>query len=163
FVPCSVRGRIIAYLGVSRTEKGDFLSSDDLDLLVSLAGYLGIALENARLYQSLERKAEEFERLKEFSGNIVESMNVAILAADLEDRVESWNTQLERLTGVSRDHAVGRRLSELLPSDLCQSLEQIRGETGVHHVLKFHMKPEANGTNGGKNGHSNGHVVNLAV
>ena len=27
--PCAVRGRTIAYLGVSRTEKGDFLSSDD--------------------------------------------------------------------------------------------------------------------------------------
>ncbi len=45
-----------------------------------------------RLYRSLQRKVEEYERLKEFSENIVESINVGILAADLEDRVESWNT-----------------------------------------------------------------------
>lgn len=161
YVACSVRGKTIAYLGVSRTESGDFLSSEDLDLLVSLAGYLGIAIENARLYQSLERKVEEFERLKEFSENIVESINVGILAADLEDRVESWNTQLERLTGVSREQAVGRRLCELLPADLCQRLDQVRGQTGVHHVLKFALKSAVNGnghSNGHANGHSNGHA-----
>ena len=35
----------------------------------------------SRLYRSLQRKAEEYERLKEFSENIVESINVGILAA----------------------------------------------------------------------------------
>jgi two-component system NtrC family sensor kinase len=93
YVPCLVRGRTIAYLGLSRTDKGDFLSSDDLELLVTLAGYVGIAVENARLYQSLQGKVEENERLKEFNENIVESINVGILAADLEDRVESWNAR----------------------------------------------------------------------
>ena len=96
YLPCTARGRTIAYLGVSRTESGDFLSSDDVDLLVTLSGYVGIAIDNALLYQSLERKAEEYERLKEFSENIVESIHVGILAADLEDRVESWNSQMER-------------------------------------------------------------------
>ena len=92
YLPCTVRGRTIAYLGISRTADGDYLSSVDVELLVTLAGYVGIAIENATLYRSLQRKVEEYERLKEFSENIVESINVGILAADLEDRVESWNT-----------------------------------------------------------------------
>ena len=52
-------------------------------------------------------RSEEYERLKEFSENIVESIHVGILAADLEDRVESWNSQIEKLTGISRSDAVG--------------------------------------------------------
>ena len=124
YLPCSARGRTIAYLGVSRTETGDFLSSDDVELLVTLSGYVGIAIDNAMLYQSLARKVEEYERLKEFSENIVESINVGILAADLDDRVESWNSQIEKLTGISRDDALGRKpLRELLPADLCDQLE----------------------------------------
>ena len=99
------RGRTIAYLGVSRTDKGDFLSSDDLELLVTLSGYVGIAIENAAALPLAAAKVAEYERLKEFSENIVESINVGILAADLEDRVESWNTQIERLTGIPREHA----------------------------------------------------------
>ncbi len=137
YLPCEVRGRTIAFLGVSRTEDGDFLSSVDVELLQTLSGYVGIAIENARLYRSLQSKVEENERLKEFSENIVESINVGILAVDLEDRVESWNTQVEQLTGVRREKAVGRRLSELLPADLVEQFGRVRGENGIHHIYKF--------------------------
>jgi two-component system NtrC family sensor kinase len=142
YLPCSARGRTIAYLGVSRTETGDFLSSDDVELLVTLSSYVGIAIDNAMLYRSLARKVEEYERLKEFSENIVESINVGILAADLEDRVESWNSQIERLTGIVREDAVGRKLAEVLPADLCEILDAARGETGVHNIYKFVLRPK---------------------
>ena len=56
YIPCKVRGRTIAYLGVSRTEDDDFLSSVDVELMVTLSGYVGIAIENANLYRSLQRK-----------------------------------------------------------------------------------------------------------
>jgi len=58
-------------------------------LLETLAGYIGIAIQNARLYASLEQKASEYERLKDFNENIVESISVGVLAVDLEDRIES--------------------------------------------------------------------------
>src|SRR5579872_7477121 len=148
YLPCSARGRTIAYLGVSRTESHDFLSSEDVELLLTLSGYVGIAIDNAKLYQSLERKADEYERLKEFSENIVESINVGILAADLDDRVESWNTQIERLTGIPRQQATGRRLSELFPAELCERFEQLRGETGVQNIYKFILRAEKHAANG---------------
>jgi PAS domain S-box-containing protein len=141
YLPCSARGRTIAYLGVSRTDAGDFLSSDDVELLVTLCGYVGIAIDNATLYRSLARKVDEYERLKEFSENIVESINVGILAADLDDRVESWNSQIEKLTGIARLNAVGRPLRELLPEELCAQLDGVRGEAGVHNIYKFLLRP----------------------
>jgi two-component system, NtrC family, sensor kinase len=179
YFPCTVRGRTIAYLALSRTDKGDFLSSDDVELLTTLAGYVSIAVENARLYSSLQRKVEEYERLKEFSENIVESINVGILAADLNDCVESWNTQIERLTGIPRDAALGRPLSELFPAQLCEVFDQVRRQTGVHNIYKFVLPAPAAAVavaNGGGNGHANGngkgngnpagpgaHILNLAI
>jgi two-component system NtrC family sensor kinase len=141
YLPCTVRSRTIAYLGASRTNDGDYLSTVDVELLVTLAGYVGIAIENASLYRSLQRKVEEYERLKEFSENIVESINVGILAADLEDRVESWNAQIERLTGIPREQAVGRRLGELFPAELAAGFHQARGDTGVQHIYRAALKP----------------------
>jgi signal transduction histidine kinase len=157
YLPCTVRGRTIAYIGVSRTSDGDYLSSVDVELLLMLAGYVGIAIENASLYRSLQRKVEEYERLKEFSENIVESINVGILAADLDDRVESWNTQIEHLSGVPRDQALGRKLSDLFPASLTDQFDRVRGETGIHHIYKFVLKPAA--ASGVANGNGNGHGI----
>ena len=173
YIPCQSRGQTIAYLGVSRTSKGDFLTSDDLELLVTLSRYVGIAIENGRLYRSLASKVEQYERLKDFSENIVESINVGILAADLDDRVESWNSQIEALTGITREQAIGRRLEDLFPADLVEEFNKTRGENGIHHVYKYALRPETmpaefrprafaaaaqqrTGHNGGGNGAGNG-------
>ncbi len=136
YVSCKSRGKIIAFLGVSRTTEGDFLSSDDIELLVTLSNYVAIAIENSRLYSSLQHKADEYERLKEFSENIVESINVGILAADLDDRVESWNSQIEKMTGIPRRDAVGKRLAELFPPELCLKFNDVRGDEGIHNLYK---------------------------
>jgi nitrogen-specific signal transduction histidine kinase len=170
YFPCTVRGRTIAYLALSRTDKGDFLSSDDVELLTTLAGYVSIAVENTRLYRSLQRKMEEYERLKEFSENIVESINVGILAVDLNDCVESWNTQIERLTGTPREAALGRRLAELFPAELCKEFDEVRGQTGVHNIYKFVLRGPAGLASGNSNGNGNAngngsgtHTLNLAI
>src|SRR3984893_13677785 len=64
-------------------------------------------------------------------------MNVGILAAGLDDRVESWNTQMERLSGIGRADAVGRTLAELFPATLVEQFERTRGEMSIHHLDKF--------------------------
>jgi PAS domain S-box-containing protein len=174
YVPCQVRGRTIAYLGASRTVDGSFLSSEDVELVTTLAGYVGIAIDNALLYRSLKQKVEEYERLKEFSENIVESINVGIVAADLEDRVGSWNSQMETLTGISRERATGQRLRDLFPAAFMQSLDETRELAGVHQLYKIPLRQRAwgqfaaAGANG--NGNGNGHtasqaerLVNLAI
>ncbi|MEQ1884352.1 MAG: ATP-binding protein [Bryobacteraceae bacterium] len=140
YLPCNARGRTIAYLGVSRTESGDFLSSEDMELLATLSGYVGIAIDNGNLYRSLERKVEEYERLKEFSENIVESIHVGIVAAGLNDRVESWNSQMEKLTGIPREVAIDQSLRDLLPGDLCLALDPGPEESGIHNVYKFNLR-----------------------
>ncbi len=160
YLPCIFRGRTLAWLGVSRSTKGDFLSSDDIDLLASLAGYIAMAVENARLYRSLAAKAEQYERLKEFSENIVESINVGILAADLEDRVESWNSQIERLTGIPRHAALNRRLADLFPAEMATHFDALRGDSQVHQLYKIPLRRDAFHVSAGNGNGSNGNGSN---
>lgn len=167
YVTCRSRGRVVAYFGVSRTTDGDFLSSDDIDLLITVSRYVAIAIENTRLYSSLQRKVDEYERLKEFSENIVESINVGILAVDLNDCVESWNTQIEKLTGIPRNKALGRRLCDLFSPELCQKFDEVRGEAGIHNAYKVPLRPRFDMVTENGNGHSRPEVreslVNLAI
>ncbi len=144
FVPCRIREHTVAVLGLGKTVDGDFLSSDDVELVETIAGYLAVALDNAQLYSSLEQKALEIARLKDFSENIVESLNVGVLAVDLEGIVESWNTRMEQLFGVTRQEAMGRQLGSLLPQELAREIaargdqEQITGiyKQRLHHQGK---------------------------
>src|SRR6185436_11016117 len=103
FIPCRVKDRVIAYIALGRTENGDYLTSEDLELLETVSDYVGIALENARLYRSLEQKASEYQSLKDFSENIIESINVGVLVQDVDGCVAGWNKALEMLTGIKRD------------------------------------------------------------
>jgi PAS domain S-box-containing protein len=135
--------RTIAVIGLGRTMGGDFLSSEDVELLESLASYIGIALQNASLYARLEEKIGEFERLKEFNENIVESINVGILALDLDDRIESWNAQMEAMYAFSRAEALGQRLQDVFPAEFIEALEGFRNEQGVHHLYKFPLTTRA--------------------
>ncbi len=147
YLPCRVSdgasSRTIAVIGLGRTIGGDFLSSEDVELLESLASYIGIALQNASLYARLEKQINEFERLKEFNENIVESTNVGILAVDLEERIESWNAQMEAMYALSRSEAIGQPLASVFPPEFMDAFHGFSGESGVHHLLKFRLTSRA--------------------
>jgi PAS domain S-box-containing protein len=140
FIPCRIREHSVAVLGIGKTVDGDYLSSEDVELLFTIAGYVAIALDNSQLYSSLEQKAAQVERLKDFSENIVESLNVGVLAVDLDGRIESWNTQLEQLIGVPRNEAVGRRLDEVLATDLVAEIAAHEADERVSSLYKFHLR-----------------------
>jgi len=133
----------IAVIGLGRTMGGDFLSSEDVELLESLASYIGIALHNASLYRRLQSKIAEFERLKEFNENIVESINVGILALDLEGNIESWNAQMEAMYALSRGEALGQALRTVFPPEFVAAVEGFGNEAGVHHLYKFPLLTRA--------------------
>ena len=102
YLAIKAEDRTLGYLALGRTRKGDFLSSEDIDLLQTISNYLAIALENARLYESLEQKAHDYQELRDFSQNIVESINVGVLACDLDHKVQAWNSAMEKLYGLAR-------------------------------------------------------------
>ncbi len=145
YVPCRAArhegsGRsTIAVLGLGRTGDGDFLSSEDMELLESLAGYIGIAIQNAQLYRRLEQKIMDFERLRDFNENIVESINIGVFAVDLEDCVESWNAQMEVMYATPRADALRRPLREVFPAEFLQEFDRLRGEQGICTLYKFRL------------------------
>ena len=146
YIPCTVMNRMIAVMGLGKTTDGDFLSTEDVQLLEALAGYIGIAVQNARLYRSLESKMAQYERLKEFSENIVESISVGVLAVDLEDRVESWNSQMEVMYALPRAEVLGQSLRDVFPPAFFDEYSRVRLSGGIHNLYKFRMSTTAGDT-----------------
>jgi len=139
YLPCRVQQRTIAIVGLGRTTSGDFLSSEDVELLESLASYVGIAIQNARLYASLAQKVSEYERLKEFNENIVESINVGILAIGLDETVESWNAQMEVMFAMPRVDVLNKPIHAIFPAEFMTEFRRLKDEPGVHNLYKFQL------------------------
>jgi two-component system, NtrC family, sensor kinase len=108
-------------------------------VLGSLAGYIGIAIQNAQLYKRLEQKITDFERLKEFHENIVESIHIGIFAVDLEDKIESWNAQMEVMYAKSRAEALRQPLGSLFPAEFMDRFDSVREQQGTHTFYKVRL------------------------
>ena len=97
--------------------------------------YSPTAIENARLYGALRAKADEVERLRQFSDSVVESLSDGLLVVDLDDRVVRWNSRLEDLLGLERGRVIGRRLSTLFDTPFLDSVYDARRQTAGSATL----------------------------
>ncbi|HYY59396.1 MAG TPA: PAS domain S-box protein, partial [Pyrinomonadaceae bacterium] len=143
YVPCVVRGRMVAVIGLGRSADGALLSSEDVEILRTVSGYVAVAIENSLLYQEQQKRAAELEMLKEFNESIVESINVGLLAVDLDGQVTHCNSALEEMLGLSRDEAIGRLVEDLFAEDFTETLRQVLGPPGwqlteLRHIYKLH-------------------------
>ncbi len=143
YVPCVVRGRMVAVIGLGRSADGALLSSEDVEILRTVSGYVAVAIENSLLYQEQQERATELEMLKEFNESIVESVNIGLLAVDLEGSVTRCNSSLEAMLGISRDEAIGKHVEELFEEDFAETLQQLLGGerwrlTELRNIYKLH-------------------------
>ena len=143
YIPCHAQQKTVAVLGLGKTTQGDFLSSEDMELLETLGGYLGVAIQNSQLYASLQQKAAEYERLKDFNENIVESINVGVMALDMEDRIESWNAQMEVMYAVPRWQTLTQPLKAIFPADFVEEFARVGQDAGIRNLYKFRLKTPA--------------------
>ena len=146
YIPCRSQQKTVAVLGLGKTSKGDYLSSEDVELLETLSGYLGIAIQNGRLYASLQQKVAEYERLKDFNENIVESINVGVMALDMEDRIESWNAQMEVMYAFPRWQALTQSVSSVFPAEFLEEFYRVRKNAGINNLYKFRLQTPAGET-----------------
>jgi two-component system NtrC family sensor kinase len=142
YVPCVVRDRMVAIIAVGRASSGALLTSEDTELLRALSGYVAVAIDNSLLYRSEMEKAEELARLKEFSENVIESVSVGIVVINLDSRITTWNSAMEKMFGMERDRVLGRSIYEVIDPDLIETIESVTGQGSwairdVRHIYKY--------------------------
>jgi PAS domain S-box-containing protein len=111
-------------------------SSDDEKLIAMLAAQVGIAFENAKRFEELQRRATELEgtvklRLQAEEAlsetnqtlqSLVQTSPLAIIALDLEGNVRSWNAAAERIFGWAEAEVIGRP-NPIIPNDKWQEFQ----------------------------------------
>lgn len=149
YAPCVVRGRMVAVIGLGRAGDGSLLSSEDLDILHTVSGYVAVAIENSLLYQEQEKRAAELALLKEFNESIVESVNVGLLAVDESGKITRCNSTFEEMLGLSREETVGKFVEEIFDENFAGNLMQILGKSRWHlQEIRHAYKLQTTGADG---------------
>jgi diguanylate cyclase (GGDEF)-like protein len=84
FVPMSAGGKTVGCLSVQST-RGDAYSHDEVEVIAAIGHYLGVAVENQRMYQAIQRTAEydQLTGLANYS-KVARALDGAILRATPE-------------------------------------------------------------------------------
>ncbi|MBN2200085.1 MAG: GAF domain-containing protein [Candidatus Aminicenantes bacterium] len=114
FMPLKVEDKLIGCLAMGKKTNSGFLTSEDWELLTTVAYPVALALENAYLYEQAGVKAMELERLKDYSENIIESLTVGVAVLNQEGRVIGWNRVLEETFRLRKNEVLNHSLFEVL-------------------------------------------------
>ena len=136
--PVMSKNRVLGVMVVG-SRKFHRFATREVRLLKAFGAQLGAALENAQLY-------EEVQRGKAYIENLVENAGDAIVSTDLEDRILTWNRGAEVIFGYSKDEAVGQTLGIILLPDRAKESEELRNKVrhdGVIRNLEVRRKRKA--------------------
>ena len=114
-VPLICKNKLVGVLNVESPQPGAF-SYDDIEPLMILGRQAAIAIENARLYESLTKMSESYRQLYQFSDRILKSVNLGVYTVDTQKVITSWNSKMAEMSGISAEQAIGARLEELFPN-----------------------------------------------
>jgi adenylate cyclase len=115
-VPLRVKGKITGVIYADNRIKTGLFSEGDRRLLSAIADQAAVAIENARLFESVRRNLEEITNMKNLMDNIFASIASGVITTDIQDRVTLFNRAAESILGVPANRSIGNSYHQVLLS-----------------------------------------------
>lgn len=128
-VPLKVKDETTGVIYADNRIRTGIFTESERDILAAFANQAAVAIENARLFESVRSTLAEVTELKNLMDNIFASIASGVITADVQDQIMLCNRAAESILGQSAAELVGRALAECLPplgTDLCRSVAQVR-------------------------------------
>jgi two-component system, OmpR family, phosphate regulon sensor histidine kinase PhoR len=120
YVPLRVRGRTIGVLGVDNRKAGRALTREEMTVMMAMADYAAIAIENAQLYNRSEAERRKLEA-------ILKQTEDGVIVVDQENRLLLMNHTAQQAFGVD-DRLVGRSVVETFDDQQLLALLRAPGD-----------------------------------
>jgi PAS domain S-box-containing protein len=99
---------------------------EEIELLVAIGNQIGVAVDNAHLYQQQQRVAEDLKVSEERYRELFENAHDAIWLQDLTGKVLAVNQACEALTGYSRPELQEMNVISFLPDESLELSRRVR-------------------------------------
>jgi two-component system, NtrC family, nitrogen regulation sensor histidine kinase GlnL len=130
------REELLGFVVLGTRRSGDAYFAKDLSLVEALAQIASIALENSLLYR-------ERIQMLEYSDRLLESLNAAVVAVDVNGKITSFNAAAKMLLGL-RDPQRGERLT-VLPSEVGWALTFAISDAWLPREVEVSIDHETSG------------------
>ncbi len=124
-VPLRVNEQHMGVLIVSIASEERHFAQPDLEILTTLANQASIALENARLYNVLERENEKYRLIAEKASDMIISLDSSGTLIYVNERVQS-------ILGYSPEEMTGKPLEQFLAAE---------GQTALRKFMRKLLQP----------------------
>jgi len=113
-VPLKLKDTLTGVIYADNRIREGIFTERERDLLSAFANQAAIALENARLFESVSRTLDEVTELKNLMEDVFASIDNAVITAGTDGTITLCNKASETILGSPRDSILGASLPALL-------------------------------------------------
>ncbi len=129
-VPLKVKGELTGVIYADNRFRSGIFTESQMDLLATFANQAAIAIENARLFESVRRTLAEVTELKNLMDNVFASIASGVITADLTDQITLCNKAAEVILGKLYEGLAGLSIHDILP----MTEEGAQGSELIDHI-----------------------------
>lgn len=106
YVPIFAKGSIMSVIALGNKITGKAYFDEDIELLSMLAGYIGVAVENAFLYQEINLR-------KVHNENVLENIPCGVIAINNDGKVNTFNRSASKMLHVPSHEVLGKDVKHI--------------------------------------------------
>jgi PAS domain S-box-containing protein len=115
-VPLKVKESTTGVIYADNRIRSGIFTQKDLDLLAAFSNQAAVAIENARLFDSVQTTLAEVTELKNLMDNVFASITSGVITTDAHMQVLLCNRAAENILGQSGPDILGNSLDEVIPT-----------------------------------------------
>jgi len=123
-VPLKSKGKVVGTLCVAARKQRQ-VRSEELELVTAIGNQIGVAVDNARLYQQQQAVAEELRVSEERYRELFENAHDAIWLYDLEENIMAANKACATLTGYGVEELSDIKAGDLFTEGCLESIKNL--------------------------------------
>jgi adenylate cyclase len=112
-VPLKVKGELIGLIYADNRIRTGLFTETERNLLAAFANQAAVAIENARLFESVRRTLAEVTELKTLMDDIFASIASGVITVDLEDKITISNRAAQQILNQDGSQLAGQKLSDI--------------------------------------------------
>lgn len=113
-VPLKVKGKLTGVIYVDNRIHAGIFTEAERELLMTFSNHAAVALENARLFDSVRRTLDEVTELKNLMANVFASIASGVITADLDHRISLTNRAAREILGSQEQEIIGQTFDDVL-------------------------------------------------